>query len=586
VSALSNVPRDRAIPHWLAGADGRQTFAWTHLPATRPRRRTGIQIVAPVGPEYLHSHRAVRHLARVLARLGFVTVRHDHEGMANSTGDLRDAETWAHWDESCELAHQHLRAVPGVDEVVVVALRSGSLVAQRLMARHQLSAVVHWFPYLKGSVFVRDLALIDSMLDLPAPDGPFIEAGGYPLHERTHAALRDCDLLAGPLPLARRALIVNDAALPVNDRLRMRLDEAGIAAVRMEQPGLGEMMRQAELMQVPGECVAAVSHWLDEAFPATTPAHELPPVRAELDSAAFRERPFAIAGPRPMLGLLTESLTPDSDAPLLVLLNAGAAHHVGPNRLHVDLARAVAAKGISSLRLDISNLGESAEGLSPAEHHPYAPTAAADVTTSLAELTRTTAYARFVLCGLCSGAHNSFQGALAAPPGQVAGLVLLNPLTFYWRSGDDVLNPEGARVEQNAAQFGASSRDPRKWLRLLTEPRRLARVGLSAGAIAWARAATAARALAQSMRLGVMTPLERDLRRLLDSGVWISVLTAESEPGYAAMRASAGRLLSATHRAGHVCVEILPETDHTFTAYASRQDLIRRITAQLSGPHT
>jgi hypothetical protein len=406
------------------------------------------------------------------------------------------------------------------------------------------------------------------------------------LHEHTQAALQDCDLLAGPLPLVRRALIVNDAALPVNDRLRMRLHEAGIAAERLEQPGLGEMMRQAELMQVPSECVAAVSHWIDEALPGTTSAQEVPTVNAELHATAFRERPFEIAGPRPMLGVLTESLTPVADAPLLVLLNAGAAHHVGPNRLHVDLARAVAAKGISSLRVDISNLGESAEGLSPAEHHPYAPTAAADVTTVLAELTRTTTHARFVLCGLCSGAHNAYQGALAALPGRVAGLVLLNPLTFYWRSGDDVLNPEGARVEQNAAQFGASSRDPRKWLRLLTEPRRLARVGLSVGAIVVARASTAARALAQTLGLGVMTPLERDLRRLLNSGTWMSVLTAASEPGYAMMRASAGRILSATPQSGHVCVEILPETDHTFTAYASRQDLIRRITAHLSGPHT
>src|SRR5262245_43008918 len=45
--------------------------------------------------------------------------------------------------------------------------------------------------------------------------------------------------------------------------------------------------------------------------------------------------------------------------PTVVLLNAGIVHRVGPNRMHVLLARALAAAGISSLRFDMSGIGDS-----------------------------------------------------------------------------------------------------------------------------------------------------------------------------------------------------------------------------------
>ena len=47
--------------------------------------------------------------------------------------------------------------------------------------------------------------------------------------------------------------------------------------------------------------------------------------------------------------------------PTVVLLNAGIVHRVGPNRMHVLLARALAAAGIPSLRFDMSGIGDSPE---------------------------------------------------------------------------------------------------------------------------------------------------------------------------------------------------------------------------------
>ncbi len=68
-------------------------------------------------------------------------------------------------------------------------------------------------------------------------------------------------------------------------------------------------------------------------------------------------------GPKNSLfGILT---TPDENvrvagAPIALILNAGIVHRIGPFRLHVDIARRLASKGYSTLRLDLSGLGDSA----------------------------------------------------------------------------------------------------------------------------------------------------------------------------------------------------------------------------------
>jgi alpha-beta hydrolase superfamily lysophospholipase len=72
-----------AIPQWWPTRDG-AIFGWTHPPLAAPRT-TAVVLVPPLGPEYLHSHRAVRHLARRLARSGYPVVRYDHPGYGDAT---------------------------------------------------------------------------------------------------------------------------------------------------------------------------------------------------------------------------------------------------------------------------------------------------------------------------------------------------------------------------------------------------------------------------------------------------------------------------------------------------------------------
>ena len=83
-----------------------------------------------------------------------------------------------------------------------------------------------------------------------------------------------------------------------------------------------------------------------------------------------------------VVAILTEpgSEITGQQRPSVTLLNAGVIHRVGPHRLHVRLARALAAAGFPALRLDLSGIGDSrplAEGLT------FRESAVADIRTAL-----------------------------------------------------------------------------------------------------------------------------------------------------------------------------------------------------------
>jgi Alpha/beta hydrolase family len=108
-----------------------------------------------------------------------------------------------------------------------------------------------------------------------------------------------------------------------------------------------------------------------------------------------------------------------------ILFNAGILHRVGPHRLNVKLARRLAARGVASLRFDLSGLGDSAR---PGAENSFEKQAVIDIQAAMDELTRASGASRFALLGFCSGALHSC--AVAAVDARVAGIVLYDGQAF------------------------------------------------------------------------------------------------------------------------------------------------------------
>lgn len=142
---------------------------------------------------------------------------------------------------------------------------------------------------------------------------------------------------------------------------------------------------------------------------------------------------------------------------VVIMLNSGLIHHVGPHRLYVRLARALAAQGIGAVRVDLSGLGDSParpDNLPAAELGFREPR---EIVDSL--LAR--GYEQFVLLGICSGAKHALQAV--SGDARITGLVLVNQEAL----SDSTPDSASARA---SAQFylRRSMRNPRAWLNLLT----------------------------------------------------------------------------------------------------------------------
>jgi pimeloyl-ACP methyl ester carboxylesterase len=139
---------------------------------------------------------------------------------------------------------------------------------------------------------------------------------------------------------------------------------------------------------------------------------------------AMMEEVLVFGEARSLIGVVTRPAhpAPDDEAPAVIMLNAGLTHRIGPNRIYVKIARALAACGLTVLRMDLAGVGDSAPR---AEHLPIEQGVLADVRAAMDALAQAHGCRRFVLAGHCSGAYVSLLGAGEEP--RVAAAVLINP---------------------------------------------------------------------------------------------------------------------------------------------------------------
>ena len=126
-----------------------------------------------------------------------------------------------------------------------------------------------------------------------------------------------------------------------------------------------------------------------------------------------------------LVGVLTQPDEAPESGPVVILLNAGLLHRVGPNRLSVDTARRLAMGGVSTFRFDISGIGDSQ--LADADLL-YVERSRRDITDAMEMLEEMIGADRFVLIGLCTGAFNAFRSAVADD--RVVGCVFLDGYSY------------------------------------------------------------------------------------------------------------------------------------------------------------
>jgi alpha-beta hydrolase superfamily lysophospholipase len=586
---------------YLPAGNGQAIFAWYHSDDSvqeHARQQDCVAVICPpMGHEYVHSHRSIRHLADRLAQAGIPALRFDYRGTGDSPENDLDPGRWAAWQEDVLAAVRGARRLSAQRRVCLLGVRLGAALAATVAGQLDVDLLALWAPVINGRRHLREWRAMAASAARSRIEGEPLEGGGLVLSDETAAAIRAVDLLSCKFRITGRALVMGRDELAPNKALNQRFAELGIANDYASAPGFEGMMAEPQFTEVPVAALGTIVDWVKTNSRVKAPGaptgpgegrlqavpqadgdrlrdkrvdepRNKPLVELRLAGSALRESPCRFGEGQRLFGILTR---PAGRARAAVLMfNAGSVHHVGPSRLYVSLARALAAQGYAALRFDLMGIGDSVAG-EGVENHPYPPTAQRDAIDALEFLRQRCGYRRFVLLGLCSGAHAAFHAALGLPARRFDAVILINPLTYRWVEG---MSLETSRRAQDVSYYKQYLRKPGSWPALARRGipwRKATDIAASHLATLWHSHYAHARELVAPR---AASPLSRELERLQAMDRRITLVLAEGDPGLDIMLANARRMARKGLKSGLIRVHTIADADHTFTRSGPRRELL------------
>ena len=281
----------------------------------------------------------------------------------------------------------------------------------------------------------------------------------------------------------------------------------------------------------------------------------------------MREEALLFGKTKSLVGIITDPPPQQKSKglPGILLLNAGIIHHVGPNRIHVKIARTMAPMGFVVFRFDFSGIGDSKVR---DDNLPFEESAVRETREAMDYLNSTRGIERFHLVGISSGAIVSYKTAGRDP--RVIGATLINPASY----GEELRSYAKAR---RYWKNGLS--DPKRWLKALTGKANYRIVG------ARLRSMSSSRRKALSVASGIAA----DLRSLIERRVDLRLVYSQGDLGLDCLDVILGKELRLLTKGGKLKLEVIPQADHTCTLLESQERLVKVVqncawaTAQAAG---
>jgi pimeloyl-ACP methyl ester carboxylesterase len=549
-------------------------FGWLH-PASGSR---GVVLCNSFGYEQLSVHRVWRGLADQFAAAGLPALRFDWHGSGDSIGDYTDPERVRTWLESVRGAVARLRAETGVSEVALVGLRLGATLAALLAEESgDVESLALLAPVVSGKAYVREMRALSAFARSAAPaaaaDDGELEAAGFVMSASTLAELREIDLVATVRRApARRVLLMHRPDAPTNPRLAAHLGQLGAEIQEAPIEGYSGFVCDSEFSQPPRAAFDLLVEWVGQGarkqeIPFDPPCPK--PVRMRIAGAV--EEPVELAGRARLIATACTPTVPptggtgENDRPALIFLNTGWYMRAGANRMAVTMARRCAARGFTSLRLDLAGVGDS-DAAPENDSVVYNVKSCIDVSTAIDWLAAR-GHRRVVLFGICSGAYLSFQAAYRDP--RIVGQILVNADRFEWTERDTVKMSQRT-VGRGARQLIGLG------LRAIFNLGKLRRI-LSGDPVALglARAASERSVQALRRRLGATadTAAARRLRELLNRHVKTLLVFSTSDAGLAECLHQFGPEFELVGKSENLQLETIDDASHTLAERRSRAAL-------------
>lgn len=264
------------IEPFYFGSEPQRLFGVYHPPQKAKMRRVGVVLCCPVGQEYIRTHRAFLHLAKLLAGHGFSVLRFDYYGCGDSMGECGRG-TPRQWVADISQAIEELGGC-GVAQTVLIGLRFGATLALVCGAeRGDIEALVLWEPVVEGAAYLGELddlhnAWLVGSFAKPKPSceqETVGEALGFPITESMRAECHRCDLRTVARRPAKRVLIVDsDNSVRCRD-LAEHLEKTGaeVNHKHMRCPRIWQKSNDVNSKGlVPTDVLQYMGTWMSEVF--------------------------------------------------------------------------------------------------------------------------------------------------------------------------------------------------------------------------------------------------------------------------------------------------------------------------------
>lgn len=582
-AVFSGAPAATVTGAWGLPVYFGRCFGFLHHADPSRARGRGVVLCSPNGYEALCVNRPWGRFAAALAAAGLPTLRFDYPGCGDAPEADEDPERVRAWLNGIHDAVTCLRREAGVAEIALVGLRFGATLAaaaaQEMNAQGQpVAALALLTPIASGEAFYKELRVLAMMARAKAVPGtevlPGLDAAGFYYTPCTLDAIRALAPAQGPAPASR--ILIMDRASGTGSVLEEAFRAKGGMVETAAFAGYAALMRDAVETEYPDEDFRRAVAWLSKDAPqtiASTPRTAAPDaisVRDGCERAVF-------VGEAGLFGILSEPEAAPAGGPALLILNTGANHRIGTNRLSVLLARRLIREGITVLRVDVRGLGDSLSAPDRSDRTILDTGMVADVRQAV-DFLAARGHREIVVNGLCAGGWLAYQATLADP--RITGQVLFNLQKLWMTDGI-------ARAGASNRKYLRLVRNKETWLRLVKADLPLGR--LIPMLITRVFETFAIRMHRKVSRLrGAETIVEkthRELEAIAARGAKSAFVYSREDPGLDEMEmhfGHEGRHLSGTPG---VSIIFIDKGDHLFSIKSSRDHLLELMAAQFSQGH-
>jgi pimeloyl-ACP methyl ester carboxylesterase len=554
-------------------------------------RDTAVLICPPWGYEALCAYKSLRILADLLQARGFSVLRFDYPATGDHPTPPEDLSGIDDWRASVVDAAAGLTHLTGAKRVVLLGLGLGTLLA-RLAAETigNLAGLALLGPVNDGRRYLRELASWSAMiddsigLDRSGKAQGLTAIAGFEMPEAVAQTLKGIGAKSVPLSQVPHLVAQRNGIAGDLEFVEM-LQAHAVPVHAIAFSHYEALLSDPTAARTPMETWQAVGDWMSDTFAAASgtqrtvacaPAHQL--------GDGFREEFLRFGKNRRLFGILCEpqSTVTSGERPLYVLLNSGFDPHTGWARSTVDQARALARAGISTLRIDLADIGDSPAVSGGPAMVLYADSQVDDVIPAI-DLAQARGYAQIFLAGRCAGAYVAFNAAVA--DARVTGAVIVNLQRLVWDPDEDV--EEAVRnAFRSLDNYKSRLLQIETFKRMLRGEIDVLRVGTSIlrrlAARVGVKLAPYAFGLTKHARL--RNTVLQNFDALQRRKVMLSLVYSADDGGLDELATYFGKGGQALSGSSQVAVSIIPDADHNMTPRAARERLIAHLIAFASQP--